>query len=203
MSCGTASWRFSDVYAVSGSVNSSDQRLKTDIVDLPQNLGLAFIEKLRPKNFRWIDGTRIHQGFIAQEVGTALTESGLDPSDMGLYIDGQISTNKDNIRRRQCFDDKQIICEEKYNEKRLKKYEEEQAKLKEDDEEYVIPEYVEQEPYVPPEYVPKEGNPYQLGLRYAHFVAPLVKAVQELSDIVSKQQKQINNLQNLVSTLLK
>ncbi|TMJ66564.1 MAG: tail fiber domain-containing protein, partial [Alphaproteobacteria bacterium] len=52
--CGTASKRWSDVYAVSGTVNTSDARLKTDIED--SRLGLAFILNCRPRSYRWLEG---------------------------------------------------------------------------------------------------------------------------------------------------
>jgi len=49
------------------------------------------------------------------------------------------------------------------------------------------------------------GNMYKnkFGLCYEEIFVMNVVATQELSEIVTKQQKQINNLQNLVSTLLK
>ena len=165
ISCGNGSRRFTDVFAVSGSVNSSDLRLKKDINPLPQALGLAFIEKLRPVNYQWTDkeNGRTHQGFIAQEVSQTLTDLGMDPSEIALYIDGSIETEKEEIRKKTCFDKKQILCEEKYNEKRLKIYLEEQERIKQGNEEYVIPEYIEEEPYVVQEYKKKGGNPYQIG----------------------------------------
>jgi len=67
---------------------------------------------------------------------------------------------------------------------------------------YEIPNYSEKEQYILPEYVPKEGNFYQLGLRYAHFIAPIVKSIQELSYIVNKQQKQIDDLKKIINTLI-
>ena len=47
-----ASWaRWSAVYAANGTIQTSDAREKTDIQDEP--LGLEFIEKLRPVAYRW------------------------------------------------------------------------------------------------------------------------------------------------------
>ena len=48
---------------------------------------------------------------------------------------------------------------------------------------------------------PEDGNG-AYGLRYAEFVVPLVKAVQELSEQNDKQQKQIEELTELVNKLL-
>jgi len=53
----------------------SDERDKTDIVDLP--VGLAFLNTLKPRQFKWktrdgnIKDNRIDAGFIAQELETA------------------------------------------------------------------------------------------------------------------------------------
>ena len=51
---GTAAKRWSEVYAATGTINTSDARLKTDVADSP--LGLGFILSLRPRAFRWLDG---------------------------------------------------------------------------------------------------------------------------------------------------
>jgi hypothetical protein len=48
---------------------------------------------------------------------------------------------------------------------------------------------------------PKNNRDYY-GIRYSEFVVPLVKAVQELSDIVEKQQRQIEEQQKQINTLL-
>jgi len=91
-SCGTSSDPFSEVYANNGTINTSDGRLKTDIIDIP--VGLDFIKDLRPVSYKWIkgdvaidyeetkiaaeelrdpvlneiDGIRSHYGLIAQDV---------------------------------------------------------------------------------------------------------------------------------------
>ena len=60
----------------------SDQRDKTDIVDLP--IGLDFINKVRPVKFKWqtrdgnINDGRIDAGFIAQELQIVQNESNAD-----------------------------------------------------------------------------------------------------------------------------
>ena len=67
--------RWTDVYATNGTIQTSDERDKTDIVESP--LGLNFIKSLSPKAFRWKDGSRTHTGFISQQVSTVIPE-GLD-----------------------------------------------------------------------------------------------------------------------------
>jgi hypothetical protein len=51
---GTAAKRWSEVYAATGTINTSDGRLKTDLQDSP--LGLSFILGCRPRAFKWLDG---------------------------------------------------------------------------------------------------------------------------------------------------
>jgi hypothetical protein len=102
------SLRFSAVYAVTGTIQTSDARMKKDIAD--STLGLSFIESLRPVSYKWIvgkniaeptgdgsdvdaplkvtplPGVRTHWGLIAQEVQQAVTAAGVD---FGGYIEEQ------------------------------------------------------------------------------------------------------------------
>lgn len=94
VSLGDGSFRWTEVFAINGSINTSDQRLKTDITT--SNLGLSFINRLRPVYFRWIvghydlerqpdgsfktipvPGVRHHYGMISQEVKAALDAEGV------------------------------------------------------------------------------------------------------------------------------
>lgn len=66
-SLGSASLRFTSVYATNGTIQTSDARLKTDVQ--PSDLGLEFINRLRPISFKWNHGPDKgrHYGLIAQE----------------------------------------------------------------------------------------------------------------------------------------
>ena len=65
----------------------SDSRRKHSIEQLPQQYEVLF-DKLRPTRYKYIDGTsnRYHTGFIAQEVVSALEESGLDTLDFAAVV---------------------------------------------------------------------------------------------------------------------
>jgi hypothetical protein len=67
-SLGTASNRATAVYAVNGTIQTSDEREKTDIA--PTKLGLDFINSLKPVSYRWKEGAdkSAHQGVVAQDV---------------------------------------------------------------------------------------------------------------------------------------
>jgi len=101
---------------------SSDSRLKTEIAD--SSLGLDFVNALKPREYRRVDGVRKHYGFIAQEVAAVLP----DASDNAIWVNDQ-----ENVA---------AIGEE-------------------------------------------ENIVSTQGLRYTHLIAPLVKAVQELTTRVA------------------
>lgn len=100
---GDASRRWVRLYAVSSTINTSDARIKTDIQN--SNLGLDFINNLRPVKYKYIVGEKIiqrdengnyikdengnvvfttrpgirtHYGLIAQEVKEAVDISGTE-----------------------------------------------------------------------------------------------------------------------------
>lgn len=89
---GTASERWSVVYAGTGTINTSDEREKQDIADLEaaeKRVALALkglIKKFRFKDAVEAkgDGARIHVGVIAQEVMAAFQAEALDPMRYGV-----------------------------------------------------------------------------------------------------------------------
>ncbi|MBL7809605.1 MAG: tail fiber domain-containing protein [Saprospiraceae bacterium] len=74
-SLGSSTYRWKDVWAVDGTINTSDRRLKKDIQ--PINYGLNDLMKLNPVSFLWnqegMDRER-RLGFIAQELQPVLKE---------------------------------------------------------------------------------------------------------------------------------
>jgi hypothetical protein len=70
--CGIPTHRWDAVYAQNGAIQTSDASLKRDIRDT--DLGTAFLLALRPKSWKWVDGTdtRRHYGFTSQDVADAL-----------------------------------------------------------------------------------------------------------------------------------
>jgi hypothetical protein len=92
-SAGTSSARYTVVYAVTGSINTSDINEKEQIQDLDAaELRVATAIKGLIKRFKWKDAVvkkgadaRIHVGVIAQEVEQAFVTEGLDPSKYALF----------------------------------------------------------------------------------------------------------------------
>jgi hypothetical protein len=90
--CGTPVRRWTEVYAASGVINTSDERDKQDISSLDeaeQRVAVAIkglIKKFRFKSAVQAKGenARIHVGVIAQEVVAAFAAEGLDATRYGI-----------------------------------------------------------------------------------------------------------------------
>lgn len=93
MPLGTGIYRFSVIYAGTGTINTSDQNEKQDIAPLSEaELRVAKSIKGLIKKYRWKDavetkgeGARIHVGVIAQEVKAAFEAEGLDAHRYGMF----------------------------------------------------------------------------------------------------------------------
>lgn len=102
---GESSYRWQDIYATNGTIQTSDEREKENIKT--SSLGLEFINKLNPVQYKWKDydyvkkgkpherendetltksHQRTHYGLIAQEVEKVLTDSGLTTEDFAPII---------------------------------------------------------------------------------------------------------------------
>lgn len=87
---GSASYRWSEVFAGTGTINTSDEREKQDVADIDPRVLRAW-GRVKFQQFRWRDsvqkkgeGARIHFGVIAQRVKEAFEAEGLDPFAYGL-----------------------------------------------------------------------------------------------------------------------
>ena len=90
---GQSSVRFDDIFASSGTVNSSDKNEKQDIASLTDK-ELKVANKLSAlfKTYRWKDRVvekgdkaRTHSGIIAQDIQSAFSAEGLDAYKYGLF----------------------------------------------------------------------------------------------------------------------
>lgn len=75
--------RWKDIYAGNAVIQTSDATLKYDVT--PCSNGLQFIMKLKPVDFKFIGGNRVHSGFLAQQVEEVL------PSDRALFVKDAVS----------------------------------------------------------------------------------------------------------------
>lgn len=88
---GLSSRRWKAVYAVNGTIQTSDERIKEDVADLPEAVLDAW-DSVEWKQFRMKDSVakkgssaRLHSGVIAQHVGDAFSRAGLDASAYGFF----------------------------------------------------------------------------------------------------------------------
>ena len=119
---GRNSFRWSAVWAANGTIQTSDERTKTEITDAA--LGADFIKSLRPVSYRWVEGgkrptgefdednnyiyesvpgERTHWGFIAQEVKQAVDAADVD-------FGGWVLTDKDDPDSQQALRYDQFIA---------------------------------------------------------------------------------------------
>lgn len=116
---GASGKRWSAVWAANGTIQTSDERTKTDISD--SVLGLNFVKTLRPVSYKYIEGgkevtgqvdgqeptftvkpgVRTHFGLIAQEVKAALPE--------GVDFGGWVLTDKNDPDSQQALRYDQFI----------------------------------------------------------------------------------------------
>ncbi len=93
MTCGAATFRWSTVYATTGTINTSDATQKEQIADLSEaELAVARRIKGLFKTFKFKDavaakgaGARKHIGVMAQDVQAAFAAEGLNANDYGVF----------------------------------------------------------------------------------------------------------------------
>lgn len=91
---GHASYRWAVVYAGTGTINTSDEREKTNPVALSDTEKACALElaSMGPRKFQWLDAVakkgadqaRWHIGFTVQQVMQVMKKHGLDPSRYGM-----------------------------------------------------------------------------------------------------------------------
>lgn len=110
---GTASFRWSEVFAGNGTINTSDEREKQDIAFLNDaEKRVALVLKGLIKKFRFKDSVaskgvaaRTHIGVVAQEVKAAFESEGLDPFAYGILCYDEWEETQEPIVELQDFID--------------------------------------------------------------------------------------------------
>ena len=98
MTCGAATFRWSTVYATTGTINTSDANQKTEIADLTEaELAVARRIKGLFKTFKFKDAVaakgiaaRKHVGVLAQDVQAAFAAEGLDAEGYGIFCSDEV-----------------------------------------------------------------------------------------------------------------
>ena len=97
-SCGTASSRWSQLYATTPSISTSDRREKTDI-NYDVSAYDAIFDALKPASFKYKNGTsgRTHTGFISQDIEDVLGPSGLTSTDFATFIKSPLEDKQGRV----------------------------------------------------------------------------------------------------------
>lgn len=106
--CGVAGARWSAVWAVNGTIQTSDPALKTDIQRLTGVPTGEIIDAIKPITFRWIEGgkdadgkpvagKRTHWGFSAEEVATIPKKAKRDFGGFVKAEDGTLAIRPDQL----------------------------------------------------------------------------------------------------------
>lgn len=96
---GTSAARWSAVWSATGTIETSDMRLKTEIA--PSDLGLAFILALKPVRYRWRDAvsdTAVHYGLLAQDVLAAAAAQGVPDFGGHILVDSDDPESQQALR---------------------------------------------------------------------------------------------------------
>ena len=95
-SCGTASYRWTDVYSQNAEIQTSDARDKTDIQPLPDKY-LTMMDNIPAIRYKLIDGQsgRYHVGFSAQDVEAAMAAAGVDSMEFGGFVKAKDEQGED------------------------------------------------------------------------------------------------------------
>ena len=148
---GNINYKWDDVYATNGTIQTSDRNEKNTIVD--SDLGLPFVNKLKPVSYKYNGKTRTHYGLIAQDVETTLSDISKSTTEFAGFI-------------------KTDVAEELYTKDH--------------------PEVFEKTKNIGDV---KTAAHTSYGLRYGEFIAPLIKAVQELSTEVETLKTKVAELE--------
>lgn len=86
-SLGLSNRRWSEIYASTSTISTSDRNAKNSIEELPEEY-LAMFSLITPKRFKLNAGTsgRYHVGFIAQEVEEAMASVGLSSLEFAGFV---------------------------------------------------------------------------------------------------------------------
>lgn len=87
LSSGSSTHKWSEVWATTGTIQTSDRNEKKEIAPLDERFEALF-DRLRPKQFKFIQGTsdRTHTGLVAQEVEEDLLAVGFTTKDFAGFI---------------------------------------------------------------------------------------------------------------------
>ena len=119
---GLSNYRYQDIYATNGTIQTSDEREKQNIASLTdaEMTAAKAISKLF-KTFKWKDkvtekgdNARTHAGVIAQQVETAMSDAGLDAGNYAFFISTTWWETQTEVAAVEANEEKRIEAKDAY-----------------------------------------------------------------------------------------
>ena len=148
---GEGNYRWDDIFATNSTIQTSDRNQKNTIVD--SDLGLSFVNRLKPVSYKFNGKTRTHYGLIAQDIETTLSDISKSTTEFAGFIKTDIPEELYKPEHDEVIDKTKNIGDV------------------------------------------KTAAHTSYGLRYGEFIAPLIKAVQELSTEVETLKTKVATLE--------
>lgn len=85
---GSSNLKWKNIYASSGTIQTSDRNQKTDIVDMDSEKAQNLIMGLKPSTYKMVNGTsdRTHWGLISQDIEELMGSLGMSSLDFAGFI---------------------------------------------------------------------------------------------------------------------
>jgi hypothetical protein len=93
VSLGNSTHHWTAVYAINGTIQTSDENQKQNITILEDSMGLPFINKLQPKKWNWCDGNTedVQYGLVYQDIDALDNDN-----NFGFLYPSQTGTDNNN-----------------------------------------------------------------------------------------------------------
>lgn len=86
--CGSASYKWRNLYCKNGTIQTSDRNEKMNIADMSEQYANAIIDDALPKTYMMLNNEsgRTHAGMIAQDLEEQLSKNGMSSKDFAGFI---------------------------------------------------------------------------------------------------------------------
>ena len=86
--CGSASYKWRNLYCKNGTIQTSDRNEKMNISDMSEQYANAIIDDASPKTYMMLNNEsgRTHAGMIAQDLEEQLSKNGMSSKDFAGFI---------------------------------------------------------------------------------------------------------------------
>nr|DAP38951.1 MAG TPA: Endo-N-acetylneuraminidase [Bacteriophage sp.] len=88
LDCGSSSYKWDNIYATNGTIQTSDRNEKTNIADMTEQYAKMLIDGAMPKTYQMRGGKsgRTHAGMISQDLEWQLMQNGMSSQDFAGFI---------------------------------------------------------------------------------------------------------------------